>query len=141
MVLLAKGKENAFHIIMLVEYNDNRKKRIFIEGYTDGGMDMNFRTISPREIEYYKAHFDVVVIDLREETEYLKGHIPNAINIPYEKIEENKLCLRQDKFLIVYCERGNTSLQLARQLSGDGYSIATVYGGIHAYRGTLVKGK
>lgn len=98
----------------------------------------NFATISAKEIEKFMAVPNTVLIDLREVEEYKKGHIPAALNIPYEELESGKLCLLNRNHIILYCERGNVSLQEARNLSQCGYDVATVYGGIHAYRGKLI---
>ena len=39
--------------------------------------------------------------------------------------------------MILYCERGNLSLLLARDLSNEGYMVKNIYGGLNAYRGYL----
>lgn len=98
---------------------------------------MSLITISAKDVLSYLKNPKVILIDLRDSEDYLKGHIPGALNIPYEKLEEDKLCLLKQYTYLVYCERGNTSLMAARILSKKGYSVINVYGGIHAYRGEL----
>lgn len=98
---------------------------------------MSLITISAKEILSYLQLPKTRLIDLRDREDYLKGHIPGALNIPYEKLEENQLCLLKQYNYILYCERGNTSLIVARMLSDKGYKIINVYGGIHAYRGKI----
>ncbi|WFR57925.1 rhodanese-like domain-containing protein [Anaerocolumna sp. AGMB13025] len=100
---------------------------------------MAFETIRAKDIEYYIGQYYVLIIDLREPEEYQMGHIPTAVNIPYLDFETIKSDLPSDRLLILYCDRGNLSLLLARELSNDGYQVKNIYGGIHAYRGQLAK--
>ena len=45
-------------------------------------------TISAEDLDIYVGRKDAVLIDLREPEEYAKNHIRNAVNIPYEKLQE-----------------------------------------------------
>jgi rhodanese-related sulfurtransferase len=101
---------------------------------------MSFDTISANDIDRYIGKNNVVIIDLRDREEYLSGHIPSAVNIPYEDLEEQKASLKRYHLLVFYCDRGHISLMAARDLIKDGFNIKSLYGGIHAYRGKLDKG-
>jgi rhodanese-related sulfurtransferase len=101
---------------------------------------MSFDTIRANEINNYIGRRDVVIIDLRDREEYIAGHIPTAVNIPYEELEEQKAGLKQYHLLVFYCDRGHISLMAARDLIKDGYNIKSLYGGIRAYRGRLERG-
>ncbi|HHU75109.1 MAG TPA: rhodanese-like domain-containing protein [Clostridiales bacterium] len=98
---------------------------------------MSFDTIRANEIFKYIGMPNVLIIDLRDEHKYKAGHIPSAINIPYEELEERKNELQGKYFLIFYCDRGNISLLAARDLIKDGYNIKSLYGGLRAYHGKL----
>ncbi len=98
---------------------------------------MSFDTIRANEITYYIGKQNVLIIDLRDREEYIAGHIPTAVNIPYEDLEENKAGLKQYHLLVFYCDRGHISLMAARDLIKDGFNIKSLYGGIRAYRGKL----
>ncbi|WP_228351362.1 rhodanese-like domain-containing protein [Variimorphobacter saccharofermentans] len=98
---------------------------------------MSFETIRTNDIIRYIGMRDVVIIDLRDKNEYDAGHIPTAINIPYEELESEKKNLQRNNLLIFYCDRGNISLLAARDLMKDGYNIKSLYGGLRAYRGRL----
>lgn len=98
---------------------------------------MNFEIINPNEIEEYIKSNKAIVIDIRSPYDYSNGHIPSAINIPYHDFEAVKEQIAKDKTLVLYCERGGTSLILARDLSKEGYNVKNIYGGIGAYRGPL----
>ncbi|MFU0826105.1 MAG: Rhodanese domain-containing protein [Lachnoclostridium sp.] len=100
---------------------------------------MAFETIRAKDAEKYIGKYKVLIIDLREPDEYKRAHIPTAINIPYLEFENKKCSLPLDCSLILYCDRGNLSLLLARELSNEGYQVKNIYGGIRAYRGQLVQ--
>ena len=82
-----------------------------------------------------------MIIDLRDKHDYDKGHIPTAVNIPYEELEDRRKSLPRHFLLIFYCDRGNVSLLAARDLMRDGYNIKSLYGGMRAYRGKLERSR
>jgi rhodanese-related sulfurtransferase len=100
---------------------------------------MSFETISAKEIEKYIGKNNVQIIDLREPNEYSAGRIPYAINIPYEDFDYMKDQIFHDREIILYCQRGNISLYLSRDLSKESYHVKSIYGGINAYRGPIEK--
>ena len=95
---------------------------------------MEFETISPREIDSYLFRDGYVVIDLRDPKEFRRLHLKGAVCIPYEQLEE-RIRLLRSQTLILYCERGGTSLMAARELCAKGYRVKTMIGGIQAYEG------
>jgi len=73
-----------------------------------------------------------VIIDARQEIDYLEGHIPRAINIsPDEEIKaiEKVLQLPKTKTFIIYCDGGNcgASKDLAAILDSFGYQRFFIY--------------
>lgn len=99
---------------------------------------MSFETIRTNDVIKYIGRPNVLIIDLRDKGDYLKGHIPTAVNIPYEKLEYERDTLSHNKLLIFYCDRGHISLLAARDLMKYGYRIKSVHGGIRAYHGKLI---
>lgn len=79
---------------------------------------------------------DTVIIDVRRREEYKKGHFKGAISLPFDEEDEMWKHIPPEKKYIVYCDRGGASLMAARYLAEKGYRVATVIGGIYAYRGT-----
>jgi rhodanese-related sulfurtransferase len=98
---------------------------------------MPFDTIKTNDILKYIGNPNVLIIDLRDRAEYKAGHIPSAVNIPYEELDDSKARLKRNMLLIFYCDRGNISLLAARDLMKDGYNIKSLYGGLRAYHGRL----
>lgn len=94
---------------------------------------MDFEAIPAKLLDSYIGIKNYMIIDLREEEEYRKGHIFGAYNLPYERID--RMTLRKDVTYIMYCERGSASMAAAKELSKKGYHVKSVVGGILAYRG------
>lgn len=63
------------------------------------------------ETDCWDVHFaienhrqDFVLIDLRSETLFARGHIENAINIPHKRINAKTLsCFPENTLFVVYC--------------------------------------
>lgn len=92
-------------------------------------------TIRAKDIDRYIGHRDCVIVDLRSGEEYQKSHIPSAVNVPYEEIDDYITYLDQFGQLILYCERGSLSLLAARELSKlCGGRVISVGGGYRAYQ-------
>lgn len=89
--------------------------------------------ISADEVEKYREKNGVIFVDVREKEEYEAGHIEGAMNIPFEELENESKRLQPYSFIILYCHRGNQSLQGVRLLSDMGYRVASLGGGYEGY--------
>lgn len=108
---------------------------------------MSCENISTRKLDYYVNNPQAVIIDLRNEEDYKKYHIKNAVNIPYEEMDKqlgqqpgNSITLQEKKYnkeniFVVYCDRGSKSLMICSKLAVRGYQVKTVVGGINQYHG------
>jgi Rhodanese-related sulfurtransferase len=99
---------------------------------------MRFETIPAKALDYLVYDQKAFIIDLRPEKEFREAHIKGAVNIPYGSTR-NYSRLPKNMILVIYCERGSKSMMMARELSDLGYSVKTVIGGIHAYRGNYLE--
>lgn len=81
-----------------------------------------------------------VLLDVRTEQEYAGGHIPGAVCIPNETIEEDVLeCLPDmEQLIFVYCRSGNRSKQASEKLVNLGYTNIVEIGGVKDWPGELV---
>lgn len=82
-----------------------------------------------------------IVVDVRSLEEYNEGHIPNAISVPLETIEneaETKLKNKND-LILVYCRSGRRSREAALKLIEKGYTNVIDFGGIQDWNGEVVK--
>ncbi len=74
----------------------------------------------------------LIILDVRTESEYRAGHIPDAILIPNETITDEMpdLLPALDAEILIYCRSGNRSAQAARKLIAIGYTNVYDFGGI-----------
>lgn len=98
---------------------------------------MDFETIPAKELNHIVREGRAVIIDLRTQEEYRKAHIKDAVNIPYETIQET-FPYGKERELVLYCGRGSTSMAAARELAEKGYRVKSVVGGLAAYRGPYI---
>ena len=75
-----------------------------------------------------------ILIDIRSGEEYEKEHWKDAINLPEEDMNDYTKALSKRRCLILYCQHGGSSMQLARNLGKLGYSVGTVIGGYEAMK-------
>ncbi len=75
---------------------------------------------------------EYVLLDVREQDEFDKGHIPGAILIPYTEIENKaeEMLPDNDKQILVYCRSGRRSKIAAESLAKLGYTNIKEFGGI-----------
>ena len=98
------------------------------------------RYVSMDEIkEIMKENTDYIILDARTIEEYNEGHIPNAICIPNETIDESVVTKlqRKDQLILIYCRSGNRSKQAATKLAKFGYTNLVEFGGIIDWYGEL----
>jgi len=71
-----------------------------------------------------------VIVDVRSESEYYKGHIQTAINIPGGIISDTKNPPPKGKYIILYCTAGYRSEEAGKRMLADGYKYIFNWGGI-----------
>jgi len=78
---------------------------------------------------------DPFVLSLQWAEDYIKGHVPHAINIPPWALfqPENLSRLPTDRPIVLYCYLGFTSSQVATILNMMGYDVQVVSHGITAW--------
>ena len=84
---------------------------------------------------------EVVIVDVRTQSEYDEGHIQNAVLIPNETIGSEPPTNLPDKnaIILVYCRSGRRSEEAARKLVNLGYVIVYDFGGINDWTYGTVK--
>nr|WP_317378636.1 rhodanese-like domain-containing protein [uncultured Faecalimonas sp.] len=107
-----------------------------------GSGSADYRQISSGEAAaMMETEDNYIILDVRTSEEYQEGHIPNAINIPNETIQSEKLAELPDKeqLIFVYCRSGNRSKQASQKLADAGYTNIAEFGGINEWHGDIVK--
>ena len=92
-------------------------------------MSEGLNLISMHDLEYRRNCRDCMIIDLRVPGMYASGHVPGAVNLPFEDFYRWSRTLPRDKKLILYCERGGSAMQAGRRLMRAGYDVEIVAGG------------
>jgi rhodanese-related sulfurtransferase len=78
---------------------------------------------------------DVVILDVREQSEYDAGHIPGVKLIPMNTVPNRLNEIPKDKPVIVTCRSGNRSGQVTDFLRQQGYTnVHNMTGGINAWQ-------
>lgn len=69
---------------------------------------------------------DAVVLDLRSNEAFARGHIVNAKNIPFDELDAHQAKLEKfkNKPVIAVCEAGVTSNKAVASLRGSGFESA-----------------
>lgn len=103
-------------------------------------IEMRGYTISEKELQQYAARKKLLLVDLREPADYMAGHLPGAVNIPFDRFSYHTDLLKDGSFamIVFYCERGNLSLRMARSFMERGIPAVSLAGGMVSYRGRLV---
>ncbi len=92
---------------------------------------INISQLSEMQKESY------VLIDIRDEGSILYGLIPGAISIPAEELKQDTQkyldSIDKHKKLIIYCQRGQISVEIAELLEEYGRECYSLEGGYNAY--------
>ena len=73
---------------------------------------------------------DAVILDVREDYEWVAGHAEGATHIPLDQLPGHLDELDPDEDLYVICRTGGRSFRAAQWLVGQGYSALNVAGGM-----------
>lgn len=68
-----------------------------------------------------------ILVDVRTKEEYDEGHLKDALNIPYDTIDEN-VELDKSKTILVYCKSGKRASTAETTLKSLGYTVYNLGG-------------
>ena len=89
-------------------------------------------SITGSEVKELINDNNTVIIDVRTKDEYRGYHIPGSINIPVDKINEDKVKKYKEKLIVVYCQSGARARNASTKLEGWGFNVKNM-GGVHKY--------
>ncbi|MGN0817527.1 MAG: ATP-binding protein [Candidatus Coproplasma sp.] len=72
-----------------------------------------------------------LIVDIREQTEFLYGHIPDAVNSPLSTVYDAEY--PADKPLYICCKSGEISYEVAENLRAKGFEAYNLKGGYAAW--------
>ncbi len=78
-------------------------------------------------LEKLMSEGNYTIVDIRTAEEYRERHVIGAVNIPFDKINEN-VELDKEKTIIVYCQEGdesNAACTVLRELGYEAFDLGT----------------
>jgi rhodanese-related sulfurtransferase len=75
----------------------------------------------------------VVLLDVREDDEWQRGHAEGAIHIPMGQVPARMSEIDPNAQLFVVCHLGGRSMRVASYLTQNGYAPINVAGGMQAW--------
>jgi len=105
------------------------------------------KALLPQEATLLINHEDAIMLDVREDNEYVQGHILNSVHIPLSLLSDKiaRLEKYRNRPIIASCRSGSRSGQACRQLKKNGFEkVHNLKGGIMAWENAnlpLTKGK
>ena len=93
-------------------------------------------TTGPMEVaNNLKQGTDLAIIDVREEEDYRKGHVPGAVNLPYDRWNTCE-GLRKDALNVLYCYSPvcHLAAMAAVEFAGKGFSVMEMDGGFEVWK-------
>lgn len=115
---------------------------LFTAACSDTQSQANYQSITQEEAkQLMDTTTDYLILDVRTEEEYQESHIPNAICIPNETIDETvkEQLPNLEQTILVYCRSGNRSKQASQKLAELGYTNILEFGGIQTWEYEIEK--
>lgn len=78
--------------------------------------------LSVAEVQRLYAAGEVVIIDVREESEFQQGHIPGARLMPLDEIADRLNEIPRDETVVVVCRSGVRSARAYQYLQEQGFT-------------------
>lgn len=81
------------------------------------------RPVSPDELldRQQSATQAPYVLDVRTPEEFVAGHVPGAVNIPYDRLASRIAEVPKDRDVVLYCRSGRRAGLAAETLAAGGY--------------------
>jgi len=74
------------------------------------------------ELDKILEEKNYIILDVRTLEEFYNGHLENAINMPYDQID-NSVSFDKNKTILVYCKSGRRSSIAKESLEKLGYTV------------------
>jgi rhodanese-related sulfurtransferase len=96
---------------------------------------MDEAEVAQAQIADVPSTFDesVILLDVREDDEWQRGHAPGAQHIPMGQVPSRIAEIDADATLFVVCHLGGRSQRVAQYLARHGYTPVNVSGGMQAW--------
>ena len=109
---------------------------LLIQEFMDAAFK-KFGEISPMMAVAQMNNAELTVIDVREPSDYIKGHIENAISKPLGSLEDQlpSLDKYKKKPILVVCQNGSRSVSASKTFTKAGFeNVSLLTGGMQAWQ-------
>ncbi|MGM0219922.1 rhodanese-like domain-containing protein [Enterococcus sp. AZ126] len=89
------------------------------------------------EFEQLEKRNDLAIIDVREDDEYVSGHIKGAKSMPLSTLQETAESLDKAQSYYIICQAGGRSQMASEYFASLGYDVTNVMGGMSAWEGNV----
>lgn len=134
IVLLTRDEEQAERLraqLALIGFDD-------VRGYAEPVAATDDATATTQQVDARTAGRlagdGASIVDVRERSEYVGGHVPGARHIPYEQLEQRIGEVPRGRELVVYCASGVRSSLATSIFERHGIAAANLRGGFNAWR-------
>lgn len=105
-----------------------------------GPAGYNARISHEQAMEIMTDNPHSIILDVRTLEEFNQGHIPNAVSLPVDEIEDAIIHMIPDRseIILVYCRSGIRSADAAAILVEIGYRNVFDFGGIIDWTGEVI---
>ena len=108
----------------------------------EAAKENTYQQITQDEAKRMMDEQDVVILDVREQSEYDGGHIAGAVLLPVDSVDEESAAAaipEKDSVVLVYCRSGNRSKTASEALAELGYTQVYEFGGVITWSHGLVR--
>ena len=103
---------------------------LLLTGCSGGTSDGSYEQITQEKAKEMMDTQEVIILDVREQSEYDSGHIPGAVLLPVGSIDEETAAAvipEKDSTVLVYSKTASSTL------AGLGYTNIYEFGGINTW--------
>lgn len=99
------------------------------------------RVLAGRELLYLTGQdsFEYILIDVRKTRDFERGHIPNAINVPFPGCMEYLPTENMFEKIYIYGTSRHQARLVALKLGNTGYFNVSYFGAFRQWKGPVIK--
>ena len=91
--------------------------------------------IDVQKVKEMGENGSATIVDIRDSASFQSGHIPNALHLSDDTVQQFLLNTNKEKPLVVYCYHGISSQGAAAYFSEQGFKeVSSMIGGFEAWR-------
>jgi len=115
-------------LLLVIAVCCDKNKDLAVQGMPHNG----YQWIEKQEaFEMMKRYSNYRIVDVRSRDEYITGHLPKAVNLPLDDLEEECMDLipNLNQVIFVYCSSGARARRACEWMAEMGYTNIYGFGG------------